>query len=68
LSPDAICHGYLFSSPDPQDEHINEQVHWSVIEKHRNPAAYNPPNLPERIPDDRITAITREEQAMLPGE
>ena len=64
LSPDAICHGYLFSSRNAMEEHINERVHWSVIEKHRNPAAYNPPNLPPNIPPDKIAAITAEEQAL----
>jgi len=65
LSPDAICHGYLFSSADPQEEHINERVHWSVGEKHQNPAAYDPPNLPPKIPAGKIAAITSEEQALL---
>lgn len=65
LSPDAIHHGYLLSSADPQQEHINERVHWSAIEKRRNPAAYKPPNLPPDIPPDKIAAITGEERALL---
>lgn len=65
LSPDAIRHGYLLSSADPQQEHINERVHWSTIEKRRNPAAYNPPNLPPNIPLDKIATITGEERALL---
>jgi type VI secretion system (T6SS) phospholipase Tle1-like effector len=65
LSPDAICHGYLFNSRNAKEEHINERVHWSVIEKHRDVAAYNPPNLPPNVPADRIAATTGEEQALL---
>lgn len=64
LSADAIHHGYLLSSADPQEEHINERVHWSAIEKRRNPAAYNPRNLPQNIPPEKVAAITSEERAM----
>lgn len=64
LSPDAIHHGYLFSRPDNQQEHINERVHWSATEKRRNQAAYNPRNLPLDIPPDRIAAITEEERLL----
>lgn len=65
LSPDAIHHGYLFSRADKQEEHINERVHWSVIEKRHNQAAYDPRNLPQNIPPDKIAAITAEERVLL---
>jgi uncharacterized protein (DUF2235 family) len=64
LSPVAIHHGYLSSSKDPTEEHINEQVHWSVIAKH-NGMPYNPPNLPARIPLEKIAAITEQERLLL---
>jgi hypothetical protein len=67
LSPVAIHHGYLFNTDDPAEEHINERVHWSVIEKHqgRAPPLYNPQNLPANIPDEKIVAITDEERELL---
>jgi uncharacterized protein (DUF2235 family) len=67
LSPVAIHHGYLENSDDPAEEHINERVHWSVIEKHqgRAPPLYNPPNLPADIPEEKIAAITDEERELL---
>jgi uncharacterized protein (DUF2235 family) len=64
LSPVAIHHGYFSSSKDPTEEHINEQVHWSVIVKH-NGTPYNPPNLPARIPLEKIAAITEQERLLL---
>jgi uncharacterized protein (DUF2235 family) len=33
LSPDAIGHGMVSNTPNPKDEHINERIHWSVVEK-----------------------------------
>jgi Uncharacterized alpha/beta hydrolase domain (DUF2235) len=33
LSPVAIHHGYLFNTPAPNEAHINERVHWSVLAK-----------------------------------
>jgi type VI secretion system (T6SS) phospholipase Tle1-like effector len=67
LSPVAIHHGYVFNSRDAGEEHINERVHWSVIAKRTGHAGlpYNPRNLPEPIPADRIAAITSEEQALI---
>jgi hypothetical protein len=73
LSPDAIHHGYFRSTNEPQEEHINEKVHWSVLKKRGKPCTvfgapntvYNPPNLPAAIPSDRIAAITPEEQALI---
>jgi hypothetical protein len=64
----AIRHGYLFNSKEPDKQHINESVHWSVVAKRGGspPAApYNPPNLPASIPPERIAAPTSEEQALL---
>ena len=31
LSPMAIHHGYIFSSAAPDEENINERVHWSAL-------------------------------------
>ena len=70
LSPVAIHHGYLFNSPAPEEENINERVHWSVLAKRSSGATplYNPPNLPGRIPPEKIALITDEEQDLLPTE
>jgi uncharacterized protein (DUF2235 family) len=73
LSPDAIHHGYFTNTHNPQEEHINEKVHWSVLAKRGRPCTvfgvpntpYDPPNLPATIPTDRIAAITPEEQALI---
>lgn len=67
LSLVAIHHGYFENSDDPTQEHINERVHWSVIEKHQNRAAplYDPPNLPADIPGEKIATITNEERELL---
>jgi hypothetical protein len=70
LSPDAIHHGYVSNSTEPQEEHINERIHWSVLAKRDERtvvpvAAYNPPNLPSSIPYNKIATITEEEQALL---
>ena len=67
LFPVAIHHGYLTNSEDPNEEHINERVHWSVIVKRNgNPTApYNPRNLPGDIPTDKIAEITDEERDLL---
>jgi hypothetical protein len=64
LSPDAVCHGYFFSTRNTRQEHINERVHWSVREKRRT-TAYAPRNLPADIPTDKIAAMTDEERALL---
>ena len=73
LSPDAIEHGLFFNTANSDEEHVNEKVHWSVIDR-RNAASslmfgqsakYAPVNLPATIPNDKIAAITPEEQALL---
>jgi len=73
LSPDAIEHGLFFNTANADEEHVNERVHWSVIDRRNaasclmfgKPAKYAPDNLPATIPDDRIVKITPEEQALL---
>ena len=70
LSPMAIHHGYIFNSAAPDEENINERVHWSALAKRGSGATplYNPPNLPRQIPPEKIAAITDEEQDLLPTE
>ena len=67
LSPVAIRHGYVTNADDPSEVHINERVHWSVIDKRRAraTAAYNPANLPASIPAVKIAVITDEERELL---
>ena len=73
LSPDAIEHGLFFNTANSDEEHVNEKVHWSVIDRRSaasslmfgTPAKYAPVNLPVAIPNDRIAAITPEEQMLL---
>jgi hypothetical protein len=73
LSPDAIEHGLFFNIANTSEVHVNEKVHWSVIERRNaasclmfgQPAKYAPDNLPATIPDEKIAAITPEEQALL---
>ena len=73
LSPDAIEHGLFFNTANSDEEHVNERVHWSVIDRRRaasslmfgQSAKYAPDNLPAAIPDEKIAAITPEEQALL---
>jgi hypothetical protein len=67
LSPAAVHHGYLSNTEDPNQEHINERVHWSVIDKHHGQTAplYNPPNLPPHIPAGKIANLTEQEQQRL---
>jgi uncharacterized protein (DUF2235 family) len=73
LSPDAIEHGFFFNTANSDETHINEKVHWSVLDRRNaastlmfgQPARYAPDNLPATIADDRIAAITPEEQALL---
>jgi hypothetical protein len=60
----AIHHGYLINSKDPTQEHINERVHWSVLEKRRR-GNYAPKNLPADIPLEKIATITEEERVLL---
>jgi hypothetical protein len=66
LSPVAIRHGYLFSTEDHTEEHINERVHWSVIAKRaRGTGPYSPSNLPGDIRPEQIAEITDEERTLL---
>ena len=61
------------STIDTSMEHINEKVHWSVLQKRGRPcviygkpnAPYAPPNLPPDIPVDKIADMTAEEKAIL---
>jgi uncharacterized protein (DUF2235 family) len=70
LSPDAIEHGYLSNSPNPLEQHINERIHWSPVEKRDRKCTvygipntpYNPPNYPEKVPPDKVATVTPEEQ------
>jgi uncharacterized protein (DUF2235 family) len=60
-------------SPEATTQHINEKVHWSVLEKRgrrctvfgRQDTPYDPPNLPKDIPEDRIATKTPEEQVFI---
>ena len=67
LSPVAIDHGYLINSKNPEEEHINERVHWSAIAKRASGIVplYNPRNLPTNIAAKKIAAITDEERVLL---
>jgi hypothetical protein len=68
LSPVAIHHGYFFNSKNPDEEHINECVHWSVMAKHAGRTSpYDPRNLPLPVPVEKIAAMTDEEQRLLGG-
>jgi len=69
LSPDAIDHEALFSRANSTEEHINERVHWSLIEKYGRTCmvfgkrvAYDPQNYPKFIPAQKIADITVEEK------
>jgi hypothetical protein len=69
LAPDAIHHGIFFNTRRPQEEHINERLHWSVQEKHGRlcnyfgvpNTPYLPPNVPQGIGRDRVAEVTPEE-------
>jgi Uncharacterized alpha/beta hydrolase domain (DUF2235) len=67
LSPAAIHRGYLSNTEDPNEEHINERVHWSLIAKHREQKTplYDPPNLPPHILAEQIAGLTDQERRML---
>ena len=67
LSPAAIHHGYLSNTEDPNEEHINERIHWSVIAKHQAQTAplYAPLNLPAHIPTGKIANLTDQERQLL---
>jgi uncharacterized protein (DUF2235 family) len=74
LSPDAIEHGAFTNTANPDEEHINERIHWTVMRKRGRPCTYfgvpntpyEPPNVAAAIPPDKIAAITPEEQALWP--
>ena len=76
LSPDAIEHGFFFSTANSDEMHVNERVHWSVMKKRGQKCTvfgvpdtpYAPPNLPASIRPDQIADITPEEQALLPSD
>jgi hypothetical protein len=73
LPPNAIHHGYFSNTENPNEDRINERIHWSVVQKRGRPCVifdvphspYNPPNVPQIIPPDRIADITPEEQTLL---
>ena len=67
LSPAAVHHGYLRNTEDPSEEHINERVHLSVIDKHHGQTAplYDPRNLPPHIPAEKIANPTEQERQIL---
>jgi len=77
LSPNAIDHGALFNSENPNEMHISERVHWSVLMKYERPCTvfgapntpYRPPNLPlpSTISPAQIADPTPEELALAPG-
>ena len=75
LSPDAIEHGLFMNTANPDQTHVNERVHWSVIKKLGQKCTvfgvpntpYHPPNLPAAIRPDQIADITPEEQMLLPA-
>jgi hypothetical protein len=75
LAPDAIHHGIFFNTRRPQEEHINERMHWSVLEKHARPCnyfgvpdtPYLPHNLPQAIPRDRVAEVAPEERMLTEG-
>jgi hypothetical protein len=72
LSPDAIEHRAFSNTPNPDETHINERIHWSVLSKLGQPCTmlgrpnipYRPSNVPAVIPPDKIATITPEEQAI----
>jgi hypothetical protein len=74
LSSDAIHHGIFFNTREPQEQHIEERVHWSVVMKRGRPCTYlgvpntpyDPRNLPRAIPHNRVAAITPEERMLSP--
>ncbi|MBV9563028.1 MAG: DUF2235 domain-containing protein [Bradyrhizobium sp.] len=75
LSPDAIEHGAFMNRRNPAEEHVNERVHWSAIEKRGRKCTvfgvrdtpYAPSNMPmpADIRPDQIAEITAEESALL---
>jgi uncharacterized protein (DUF2235 family) len=75
LSPNAIDHGVFMNTENPNEVHINERVHWSVMKKLGQPCTmfgvpntkYAPPNLPQGIQPNQIAEITPEEAALLPA-
>jgi hypothetical protein len=55
------------NTANPREEHINERVHWSVIAKHQEQKTplYDPPNLPQHIPAEKVAGLTDEERQLL---
>jgi uncharacterized protein (DUF2235 family) len=74
LSPDAIEHGLFTNTANPDEEHVTERVHWSVMKKLGQKCTvfgvpdtpYAPVNLPAAIRPDQIADITPEERTLLP--
>ena len=74
LSPDAIEHGLFLNTPNPDETHVNERLHWSVMKKLGQKCTvfgvpdtpYAPVNLPAAIRPDQIADITPEERTLLP--
>jgi hypothetical protein len=75
LSPDAIDHGVFLNTANPNEEHVNERIHWSILKKLGQPRTvfdvpktpYKPSNMPATIAPDKIAPITPEEQAIWPA-
>lgn len=73
LSPNAIEHGAFTNTQNPKEEHINERVHWSVMQKRGRRCIvfgmpntpYAPGNLPATIRPDQIAEMTPEEETLL---
>ena len=73
LSPDAIEHGVFMNTANPDQTHVNERVHWSVMKKLGQKSTvfgvpntpYQPPNMPAAIRPDQIADITPEEEVLL---
>jgi uncharacterized protein (DUF2235 family) len=74
LSPDAIEHGFFLNTANPDEEHVNERVHWSVTKKLGQKCTvfgvpdtpYAPVNLPAAIRPGQVADITPEERTLLP--
>jgi hypothetical protein len=72
LPKHAIRHGFIMNYENPDEEHIKERVHYSVIAKRGRPGTvygvdgvlYEPPNLAITIPRQKIANITPEEKVL----
>lgn len=76
LPPQAVKHGFFTSRADPTEERVNERVHWSSMKKRGRPCTifgvektpYDPLNMSQNMPPEKIAAITPEEQSLLGAE